>query len=207
MWKGAAVRRGRRDLHARSHGQAGFTLIELLVAIIIIGILSSIAIPVFLNHRKAALDASVKADLHNLLIAIGSAMAGGQVSSYAHLTPDMVRAEGFRNSPGNVLIACWGYMGDGEKLSLYGRNNETKHVFRLFDAEGGQGGRMASSGPGATLDYTGCPDDDSTPGFVDTWPIGTTNPAVAPPMPRVARDGAGLYLTPIVSDPRDGGTP
>jgi type IV pilus assembly protein PilA len=43
----------------------GFTLIELLVVVIIIGILTSIATPVFLNQRKAAWRASVQADVHN----------------------------------------------------------------------------------------------------------------------------------------------
>jgi prepilin-type N-terminal cleavage/methylation domain-containing protein len=40
----------------------GFTLIELLVVIIIIGILAAIAIPIFLNQRKKAVDASMKSD-------------------------------------------------------------------------------------------------------------------------------------------------
>ena len=43
----------------------GFTLIELLVIIIIIGILAAIAIPVFLNQRKKAVDASMRSDLKN----------------------------------------------------------------------------------------------------------------------------------------------
>lgn len=46
--------------------ERGFTLIELLVVMVVIGILSGIAIPTFLNQREKAYHATVKHDLDNL---------------------------------------------------------------------------------------------------------------------------------------------
>ena len=53
-------------------GQHGFTMIELLFVLIIIGVLTTIAVPTYLGQRGKAKDAAVKDSLHSIQIGVQS---------------------------------------------------------------------------------------------------------------------------------------
>ena len=84
----------------------GFTLIELLVVIIIIGILAAIAIPVFLNQRKKAVDASLKSDLHSVALIVETWAVdnpGAAIPAIERTDTPGVILPGVKISPGNIV--------------------------------------------------------------------------------------------------------
>lgn len=88
----------RRALAGR---ERGFTLVELLVVVIIVGVLAAVAVPVFLNQRKKAVDASLKADLRALIHAQETYMVDHpDVAGFE--TFAAVVASGYKPSRGNL---------------------------------------------------------------------------------------------------------
>ena len=62
----------RRRCKGSRDGDSGFTLIELIIVMTIIGLLTAIAIPSYLNSVKKAREAVLKEDLHTMRSAIDS---------------------------------------------------------------------------------------------------------------------------------------
>jgi type IV pilus assembly protein PilA len=125
----------------------GFTLIELLVVIIIIGILAAIAIPVFLNQRKKAVDAGIKSDLRSI---------ANEVESYY---VDHQQYPASSTGTGSIAI---------DAVTVQGSNANNAYVY----TNGGNDtytitGKNATNGTGLTYTY-----DSDGGGLQDT---GTTN--------------------------------
>lgn len=160
----------------------GFTLLELLVAMIIIGTLSAIAIPMFRQHARTAVEATLVSDVREAAYQMEQDAIMSTTGDY----PAAIAA-GYHHSANNNVVLVEDEYSDISGFCLIGRNSDYVDLYVYYDTSD----RIVTTthaptgdcGTGETYPDGAVAGQAPPPNTTATASPGTAAPSTAPPPP------------------------
>ena len=107
--------------------EKGFTLVELMIVIVIVGILSSVALPNFLSQSNKAKGTEAKTQATSLIKTAASLYSDGGLREIARKLGDVDTNGAPQNTVGGLI--CTGLGGPANTTSLFDYKCETSDAF------------------------------------------------------------------------------
>lgn len=147
----------------KKNNELGFTLLELLVAMIIIGTLAAIAIPMFRQHAKTAVEATLVSDVREAAYQMEQDAIMSSTGGY----PTAISAN-YHHSANNNIVLVENDYSDEDAFCLIGRNSDYADLYVYYDSLD----RTVTTTHAQTGDC----------GTGETYPEGTTAGSEPPPV-------------------------
>jgi prepilin-type N-terminal cleavage/methylation domain-containing protein len=199
----------------KDNKEQGFTLLELLVAIVIIGTLSAIAIPMFRQNEKTAVEATLVSDVRE---------AAYQMEQDAIMSPTgdypTAISSTYHHSVNNNIVLVENDYSDISGFCLIGRNSDYTDLYVYYDstdrivttthAQTGDCGTGATYPAGVEPGSQPSPNPSASPGAPPPAPVGYDDAKrkkynichgtgmLNLPLPAIAQQGHSLHTDDII---------